>query len=254
MINMEEKFISCRVITYGRVVTLEETIQSFLQQDYPKDKCELILVNDYPLQKLEYNHPQIKIFNREEMFSTLGEKENFAIEQCQGNIICIMDDDDLYLPNHLSNINKYFTEGTDLLHWNRAIYMNWPKIEAITAVGNSGIVYSKKIWKQIGGYPKEQAGYDMSFVLKIKSTSPNIVFATPPDNEVSAIYVWGNRSYHCSGAGTDTPDRPNILQRHSAHIESLRKQGKIPTGRIELKPNWKYPYDQLLKDYIKNGK
>ena len=65
---MEEKFLSCKCITYGRVKMLEEAIQSFLQQDYPADKCELVIVNDYPLQILEYNHPQIKIFNLHKTF------------------------------------------------------------------------------------------------------------------------------------------------------------------------------------------
>jgi len=46
-------FISCKCITYGRVSTLEEAIHSFLIQDYPKDRCELIIVNDYPKQKLD---------------------------------------------------------------------------------------------------------------------------------------------------------------------------------------------------------
>jgi len=53
-----------------------------------------------------------------------------------------------------------------------------------------------------------------------------------------------------SGLGTDTPDRPNIIQRHSEHIEQLRKQGKIPTGEIILKPHWKQDYKKLLQDFI----
>ena len=62
---MEYKFISAKCITYGRVGVLEEAISSFLQQDYPQDKCELIVVNDYPLQKLElpFDVPNIKIYN-----------------------------------------------------------------------------------------------------------------------------------------------------------------------------------------------
>lgn len=248
---MENKLpgISVRVITYGRVATLEETIQSFLQQDYTGPK-ELIIVNDYGKQTLVYDHPEIKIFNFPELFETLGDKENFCIQQCKYEIVAIMDDDDCYLPNHLSNIAKYFTEGTDLLHWQRGIYMSWPKIEAITQIGNSGIVFSKKIWEQVGGYPKEQAGYDMTFVLKIKATSRNIVYASPPDEEVSAIYIWANRSFHCSGMGKDTPDRPNILQRHSEYIEKQRLLGKIPTGEISLNPHWKYNYTELLKQFV----
>lgn len=246
---MELPSISCRVITYGRVATLEETMQSFLQQEY-EGKKELVIVNDYDKQKLIYDHPEIKIFNFDKTFETLGDKENFAAEQCQGEIVAVMDDDDIYLPNHLSNIAKFFVEGSDLLHWNKGMYMSWPKIEAIVPIGNSGIVYSKRIWREIGGYPRENAGYDMSFVNKIKSVSKNIVYAEPSREEVSAAYIWANRSYHCSGQGTDNDTRPNILERHGAYIESQRKLGKIPTGDILLSPHWKVDYVQLLKDYI----
>ena len=247
-------FISAKCITYGRVDFLEEQLQSFLQQDYPKDLCELVIVNDYPLQKLIFEHPQVRIFNLDKTFDTIGAKENFATEQCKGDIIAQYDDDDIALPNHLSNIAKYFIPGSDLLHWNRAVYMDVPKIKDIIGVGNSGIIYSRKIWKQLGGYPLENAGHDMSFVVKIKSISPNIVLAYPPDDEVSWIYCWGGRGYHLSGAGTDTPDRPNVIQRHSSYIESERKKGNVPTGDIILKPHWNHDYCQILKDFINEHK
>ena len=70
---MEYPFISAKCITYGRVDTLEESIQSFLQQEFPGKK-ELIIVNDYPLQKLIFDHPEIKIYNLDETFPTIGDK------------------------------------------------------------------------------------------------------------------------------------------------------------------------------------
>ena len=117
-------------------------------------------------------------------------------------------------------------------------------------MGNSGIVYSKSIWEKLGGHPKENAGYDMTFVMNIKRQSKNIILADPIDSEVSWFYCWANRSYHMSACGADTPDRPNIIQRHSEHIQKLKHQGKVPTGKIELKPRWNLKYDQLLKEYL----
>lgn len=237
------------MITYRRVEFLEESLQSFLLQEYDGDR-ELVIVNDYPHQKLIFEHPDVRIINLDKTFDCLGKKENFATEQCRGDIIAQWDDDDMALPNHLSNIEKYFIEGTDLLHWHNAIMMNAPNIQGLCGVGNSGIVYSRKIWQKIGGYPMENAGYDMTYVVSIKSNSNNIVFAHPRDDEVSWIYVWGGRGYHCSGMGTDTPDRPNVIQRHSEHIERLRQEGLIPTGEVLLKPHWKHDYKKILKDFI----
>jgi hypothetical protein len=45
--------------------------------------------------------------------------------------------------------------------------------------------------------------------------------------------------------------KPNIIQRHSDHIERIRKQGKIPTGKVYLKPHWNKDYKQMLINYIK---
>ena len=243
------KSISCKCITYGRVDLLEEALYSFLNQEYYGD-YELVIVNDYPLQKLHFDHPRVKIFNLDNTFDTIGEKENFAVSQCQYDIVAVWDDDDIAMSNHLSNIDKYFVDDSDLLHWQKGILFDSGEITAITSLGNSGIVYSKKIWKQLGGHPKENAGYDMSFVISILNNSKNIVFASPPDDEVSWFYYWANRSYHMSGLGADTPDRPNVIQRHSEHIENLRLQGSIPTGDIYLNPRWKQDYYQKLKSFL----
>jgi glycosyltransferase involved in cell wall biosynthesis len=239
MSNIDYPFISCKCITYGRVNTLEESIYSFINQEYPGRK-ELIIINDYPLQKLEFDHPEVKIINLDYTFPTIGEKENFAIEQCSANIIAVWDDDDLALPNHLCNVAKYFKEDSVLLQWNRGVLYNNPDVAAITGLGNSGIVYSKKAWEEVGGHPLENAGYDMTFVIKLKNTFPNkTIAANPPYDKVSWIYYWGGRSYHMSGQGADQENgRPNIIIRHSDYIESQRQLGNIPTGIIKLEPKW----------------
>lgn len=54
--------LSCKMISYGRVEYLEESLQSFLNQDYDGEK-ELVIVNDYPEQKLIFDHPDVRIFN-----------------------------------------------------------------------------------------------------------------------------------------------------------------------------------------------
>jgi len=244
-------FISCKMITYGRVDTLVEALHSFLIQDYPADKCELIIVNDYPLQKLIFNHPQVKIFNLDETFSLIGEKENYAIEKCSGELIAVWDDDDVAMPNHLSNIAKHWKEDTNIIHWETGVFYNEPSITAIRGIGNSGIVYSKKVWEQIGKSPLENAGGDMTLTNKIHALGRQYVIDVKMlDEEASWFYMWGGRGYHQSGQGTDDESRPNIIQRHSQHIELLRQQGKIPTGDIHLIPKWNKDYKKMLEEYV----
>lgn len=250
---MNYPFISAKCITYGRVSTLEEAIYSFLQQDYPGEK-ELVIVNDYPKQKLIFDHPEIKIINLDYTFSTIGDKENFAIEACKGELIAVWDDDDIALPNHLSNVAKFWKEDTNLLHWQRGVYYNAPNITDIVSIGNSGIVYSKKAWEAIGKSPIENAGGDMSLVIRIHNLGrEKIVLASPPDDEVSWFYRWGGIDvYHQSGQGHDVPGKANAIQRHSLFIEQKRQRGEIPTGDVVLNPNWKYDYVQMLKSFNEN--
>src|SRR5690349_21043063 len=98
---------SWKTITYGRVHLLVEMLYSFLNQEDLSDS-EMIIVNDYPLQKLIFDHPRVKIFNLDKTFDTIGEKENFAIENCKGEFIIVADDDDIAMPWHLSNISQFF--------------------------------------------------------------------------------------------------------------------------------------------------
>jgi glycosyltransferase involved in cell wall biosynthesis len=248
---MDYPFISAKCITYGRVDFLEESVQSFLQQEYPGQK-ELIIVNDYPLQELIYDHPEIKIYNLDETFATIGEKENFAMSKCSGDIICQWDDDDIALPNHLSNVAKYLTKDYDIIHWKNGAYCNNDRITSLCFIGNSGICFTKSVWEKVGGHPIENAGYDMTFIENIhRLDNSRVLFVTTPLDEVSWFYMWGGRGYHMSGQGHDTADRPNAIQRHSEHVEGRRLRGEIPTGDVSLSPNWRQDYSQLLKDFIK---
>lgn len=255
--NHMEQGISCICLTYGRVEFINEALESFLRQDYPKDKCELIIVNDYAAQDLVFPRENVRIFNFMEQFPTIGSKVAYAIKQAKFDIIATFDDDDIALPNHLKNINKYLTEDYDVLHWSKGVYWNEPEVTSIEFIGNSGFVYRKSAVEKIGGIPNENAGYDTTLSDRLH-TLGRTVFASPPLDEVSWFYRWGftTRScYHQSGLGYDDASRfPNILVRHAAHIEELRKQGLISTGEVVLNPMWLMDYEQQLKDYITKHK
>ena len=239
--------ISCKCITYGRVEFLEEALQSFLTQDYAGDH-ELVIVNDYPLQRLRFDHPRVRIINLDFTFRTIGEKENFAVSACRYETIAVWDDDDIALPNHLNNIDTYFP-GYDILHWQRGAALVGSSIKGIHSLGNSGIVYTRELWERVGGHAFENAGYDVTFVNRAHEAGARFSLAEPEPRHVSWFYRWGNGSYHMSGQGTDDGSRPDVVTRHSDHIEQLRRAGQVPTGEITLMPRWRKDYVQLLNDY-----
>lgn len=229
--------ISCKCITYGRVEYLNEALNCFLKQEY-EDK-ELIIVNDYEHQRLVFDHPQVRIFNFDTMFPSIGDKENFAIKQCKGDIIALWDDDDIALPNHLDNISNYIN-GYDIVQWAEGYYAENFKILKTGDMQIAGMAYTKKAWHIAQGVPPLNAGYDDVFISNMLRSGAQRIHAHP--EQLSFIYMWGNGTYHMSGMGTDTPSRPSILVRHRNHIERLREQGMIPTGNVYLEPQWRLDY------------
>ena len=165
-----------------------------------------MIVNDYPKQKLIYDHPQVTIYNLDETFPLIGEKENYAIERCKGELIAVWDDDDVAMSNHLQNIAKHWQPDTNIIHWETGVFYNEPNITAITGVGNSGIVYSKDAWERIGRSPLENAGGDMTLTNRLHGLGGKVDVKLP-DNEASWFYMWGGRGYHQSGMGTDDDTR-----------------------------------------------
>lgn len=244
--------ISAKMITHGRVHLLIEALHSFLLQENAQDS-ELIIVNDCPAQNLIFDHPKVKIFNFKDIFETIGEKENFALEQCQGDTFIVWDDDDIALPNHINNVKKYFVPSSNLLHWSNAVYYNEPDITAVTGIGNSGIVYSRKAWLEIGKSPIENAGGDMTLVNRIRALDPSkVIHAAPSNEEVSWFYRWSTpHNYHQSGMGTDTPDRLNVVIRNAGYVSEQINKGVFPKGDIYLKPHWRHDYQKMLKDYVR---
>ena len=125
------------------------------------------------------------------------------------------------------------------------------EIAGIEGLGNSGIVYRRPMWRRAGGHPLENAGYDVTFVNRLRGNGARVVTAAPAPREASWFYRRGQGSYHMSGLGTDHEGRPNVIRRHAEFIEEQRSAGLIPTGDIELKPRWRRDYIALLTDFCR---
>ena len=92
--------------TFNRRPFLPTTINCFLNQTYPRDRIEWIIVDD-GTDKVEdvfiaANIPQVKYFRIDKKM-TLGAKRNLTHSKCTGSIIVYMDDDDYYPPERISH-------------------------------------------------------------------------------------------------------------------------------------------------------
>src|SRR6185437_12376322 len=89
--------VSCLCLTYGRPRLLEESVESFLRQDWPGPK-ELVILNDHPEQPIVFEHPEVFVCNVGRRLRSLGEKRNLSVALARHDNLLVWDDDDIYLP------------------------------------------------------------------------------------------------------------------------------------------------------------
>jgi len=100
----------CAVMcTYGRFQVIRDSITMFLVQDYKNKHLVIFNTADTPLVPDEFlrNHSDITIINQSRQengdpFSCLGDVRNAALKHAEGDIYICWDDDDLFLPWHIS--------------------------------------------------------------------------------------------------------------------------------------------------------
>jgi len=111
-------FVSVCTPTFNRRPFIPIMFQCFLNQDYPHDRMEWIIVDDGTdsIQDLidKSNISQIKYF-REEKKMSLGEKRNFMHSKVKGTIIVYMDDDDYYPPERVSHAVETLTNNKEAM-------------------------------------------------------------------------------------------------------------------------------------------
>lgn len=94
--------VICVTPTYGRFHLLCEMVWCWTKQDYPNKR--LLIVNDQPNVTIECAIPDVTVINVSKRFEGLGAKRNFITKQIPDDVefVVTMDDDDLFLPQHIS--------------------------------------------------------------------------------------------------------------------------------------------------------
>lgn len=111
--------ISVVMANYNGEEFIGETITSVINQDY--DDYEFIIVDDGSVDRsreiiadFHKQYPdKIKPIYQSKNCGQ-GIAFNAGITASEGNIICFLDSDDLWLPNKLRNVNKYLSESEDV--------------------------------------------------------------------------------------------------------------------------------------------
>jgi len=163
---MNNPKISLITITYNCEKTLEETIQSVLSQDY--DNLEYIVVDglstDGTLSIIDKYKEHIDKFISEKD-QGISDAFNKGIQLATGNIIGILNADDVMLPDALSKIATYYDGKTEVYRGNTVIWnaetgltvreipsMKFPLIPINIKCSHQGTFITPEAYKKYGMY------------------------------------------------------------------------------------------------------
>ena len=230
--------VSCYCATYGRPHILEESLESFLRQDYAGEK-ELIILNDFSKNTLIFNHPQVKIFNVKDHIVPLGKKFNETVKLCTGDIFLPWEDDDIFLPHRISYTVNHLKNG--FFHTGFAFFESPDKLIFSGNHFHCNMAVSKDLWTKVGGYTEiDNCTLDIELMGRIKKEVDFKGFDIDP-KDIFYIYRWsGTGSYHASGWGCNEDTMV------SDNVEKLMATKDI-VGEYTLKPFWKYDYLEASK-------
>jgi glycosyltransferase involved in cell wall biosynthesis len=244
--------VSCICPTYARPDLLEESIHSFLIQDYSGPK-ELLILNDYPGQTLEFDHPEVQVINVPKRFRSLGEKMNAAAALCSHDVIFVWSDDDIYLPHRISlsverlERTKGFFKASQAYFWNDGLISG---LERNTFHGGS--CWSRDLFTAIRGYPHTSVGVDAA--MEAECLRERFESAYPTDlapEQTYYIYRWaGTGSYHLSALGQPDGDGNANYVAAAAWVAEAEGRGQVTQGRITLRPRWRQDYAGLASRFM----
>tara|TARA_B100000780_G_scaffold59456_1_gene38013 strand:+ start:396 stop:1631 length:1236 start_codon:yes stop_codon:yes gene_type:complete len=130
-------FVSICTPTFNRRPFWEMCINNFLNQDYPADKMEWIIIDDGTdsIEDLVKHIPQVKYFKYDKKMP-LGKKRNIMHEKSCGDILVYMDDDDYYPKERVSHaVNMLVSHPNALCAGSSEIYIWFKHLQKMWQFG-----------------------------------------------------------------------------------------------------------------------
>ena len=224
--------ISILTLTYKRPHLLEEAIESFLAQENPPES-EMVIINDNAEVDYIFDHPRVRIINHKERFPSISAKLQWGYQQCKGEYIYRLDDDDLLAPWALHNTQTDIDNnpGYDVYRSKGMYFFVHNIFERENSNINNGNVYTKEYLDRIE-WPDTSIGEDADITFHKNGK----IYESKLKHTM--IYRWGMGTLHISGMG----HQPNevILAQADKVLDNR-------IGTIELTPKFLNDYYGQIK-------
>lgn len=177
--------------TYGRLPYLGRMLASFLSQTY-SDKT-LVIVNDDKNVKLACNYDNVVCINLDRKI-LLPDKRNIGVGLGKYDVYFNHDDDDVFLPNRLSNkIYHHKNNGAESTHDVDSYCLYKNMFNYARSVPPSVCSYTRELFFNVGGYCHDRnCGEDREFFNKIKDLNSYLSI----EGEADFVYNWSGVNYH----------------------------------------------------------
>ncbi len=186
---------------FNEEYTVNKTIKSILNLDYPKDKLSVITVNDGSTDKTLRelakfkNHPQVSILSKEN-----GGKHtalNLALEHVKSALVGCLDADSFVNSDALKKIVPFFDDvstmavtpsikvynPTSVLQYVQKIEYNWgiflrrmlSSLGALYITPGPFSIFRTRVFKELGGYAEGHQTEDLEIALRLQKNRYKIV-------------------------------------------------------------------------------
>lgn len=196
--------------TYKRPGPLAEAIECFLRQDYPRHLREMIVLDDAG----QYEHQageDWRIVSLPTRFRTLGEKRNASAALVSSDVdaYCVWDDDDIYLPWHMSAAAAALADA-DYTIPSVVMIDRRDRLDrkANQYLFHGGWSFRRAAFERVCGYPWIQSGQDQGLLRRLKEARLRRADPLQYDARPSYVYRWyTSHTQHISAMGRDGYER-----------------------------------------------
>lgn len=115
-------YLSVIITGYRRRTFIAEAVRSVLAQSVSRSEFEVVVIKDFAepfVDSLAATEPNVKVVTQD--IPVLGEMIVRALELCQGEVVCFLDDDDTFRPTKLAHISGLFQEDPGLVYVRHAM-------------------------------------------------------------------------------------------------------------------------------------
>ncbi len=194
---MEEKFVSVIVPTYNRKEDLKKCLYSLLSVDYPKDKYEIIVIDDGStdgtfefMKNISHKYGRLIKYHRQNN-SGPAKARNLGIKKAKGEIIFFVDDDVLVPKDFIKKSLKWYRNKKVAGVGGKVIpkKLSWPDLYYIARSIDEFLYLIKVNRKLKRGIATALCSYRKNVLIKLGGFDENFPLAAGEDIDLTRRVV-----------------------------------------------------------------